>query len=265
MRNIELVGKILKKFDVREFKTANREGKVGSFVIGDETGTIRITCWNDQTDKMLPLQENDVVKLEDGYVRENRGALEIHLNEKSTIAQNPEGVTVEAVQQAPTLAQTESKRKTIKELQENDNNIEILGTIVQVFTMNFYERCPQCRKRVREPDFQCGEHGIVEPQYAYVMNCYLDDGSANIRTVFFSDQIQQLTKKTDEDIQTYRTAPENFEQVKTDLLGEMVKVVGRTTKNQMFDRIEFVVNHVDRDVNPEEEIARLQKELETKA
>ncbi len=92
---------------------------------------------------------------------------------------------------------------------------------------------------------------------------YLDDGSGNIRVVFFGNQIQQLLKKSDEDILIYRTAPEAFEKVKTDLLGEMIKVTGRSTKNEMFNKVEFVASTVVTNINPEEEIIRLQDELES--
>ncbi|PIN77964.1 hypothetical protein COV16_06355 [Candidatus Woesearchaeota archaeon CG10_big_fil_rev_8_21_14_0_10_34_8] len=262
MRSIEIVGKVIRKYDIREFQSGERKGKVGSFVVGDETGTIRITCWHDQTSLMESLQENDIIEIKDGTVRENRGALEIHLNEKSKITKNPEGITVGEVKQ--NIA-SQVSRKSINDLKENDINIELLGTIVQVFDIKFYERCPQCRKRIKEQEsgFQCQQHGVVQPEYGSVMNLYLDDGSNNIRVVFFANQIQQLLKKTDADLQVFRQSPETFEKIKTNLLGEMIKITGKASKNQMFDRLEFVVNTVDTNVNPEEEIARLKSELET--
>lgn len=260
MRAGEVLGRVAKKFDVREFQSGDRKGKVGSFIIADETGTIRVTCWHDQTKEMEPLKENDVVSIVNGTVRENRGALEVHLNEHTRLVQNPEGKTVALMKQ-----QLYAMRKAIKEIAENQDNIELLGTIVQVYDIKFFERCPVCRKRIKEQGagFQCPEHGLIKPEYSYVMNVYLDDGSGNIRVVFFGNQIQQLLKKSDEDILIYRTAPEAFEKVKTDLLGEMIKVTGKSTKNEMFNKIEFVANIVVTNINPEEEIIRLQDELES--
>ena len=95
----EVLGKIIRKFDIREFTSGERSGKVGTFIIGDETGTIRVTCWHDQTKEMIPLQEHDVVLIKDASVRENRGALELHLNERTKLTRNPEGKTVENVKQ----------------------------------------------------------------------------------------------------------------------------------------------------------------------
>jgi len=47
MRSVEVVGKVLRVFELREFNSKGRAGKVASFVIGDETGTIRIVMWGD--------------------------------------------------------------------------------------------------------------------------------------------------------------------------------------------------------------------------
>lgn len=260
LRTGEILGRVVRKFDIRAFQSGERSGKVGSFILADETGSVRVTCWNDQTKEMEPLAENDVVALLDGTVRENRGALEVHLNERTKLLRNPEGKSVAVVVAQATAA----LRKQIKALEENQTNVEILGTIVQAYDMKFFERCPACKKRIKEQGvgFQCPEHGVVKPEYSYVMNLYLDDGSGNIRVVLFGNQMQQLLKKTDDDLQVFRTAPATFEKLKTDLLGEMLKVTGRVTKNLMFARLELVANKVETNVNPEEEISRLQQELE---
>lgn len=259
MRPSELIGKVLRKFDVREFQSGDRHGKVGSFIIADETGTIRVTCWHEQTKAMDALKENDTVAILDGTVKENRGTLEVHLNERSSLLQNPPGVVIEGIK-----APAANMRKTIAALSENDLNIELLGTIVQVFDIKFFERCPVCRKRIKEQEagYVCPEHGTIKPEYSWVMNLYLDDGSGNIRVVLFGQQVQQLLKKTEEELQIYRTAPEAAEKIKTDLLGEMVKLTGKCSKNQMFGRLEFIAQRVETNINPEEEISRLQQELE---
>ena len=261
MRSVETAGKVQRNFGVREFSSGDRQGKVGSFILADESGTIRVTCWQDQTEFMENLQENDIVKIVDGYVKENNGQNEVHLNTRSKLVKSPENVKIGEV---ATFQRPEAGRKKIIELEENDKNTEILGTIVQVYDLKFFEQCPDCRKRARvtESGAVCDQHGNVTPLYSYVMNAFIDDGSGSIRTVFFTNQAQNLLKKNDDDIQVFRTSPELFEQVKNGLLGEMVKIAGKVTKNQMFDRLEFMANMVNRDVDPKEEIERLKKESE---
>ena len=46
--------------------------------------------------------------------------------------------------------------------------------------------------------------------------------------------------------------------MKTDLLGEQLKLLGQVKKNEMFSRLEFSVQIVSR-AKPEEELARLEK------
>ncbi|MBU0980832.1 MAG: DUF2240 family protein [Nanoarchaeota archaeon] len=253
MRNVETVGKAVEVHEVREFTSNKRQGKVGSLVVGDETGTIRVVMWNDQAKLMESINKGDVIKIIGGYVRDNSGRKEIHINDRSKLTINPEGVTVE-------VKEPESTRKSIKDLSESDSDAELVGTIVQVFDPNFFEVCPTCGKRAKpEGDaFKCATHGAVTPDFSYVTNVFLDDGTENLRVVFFRNQTEQLTKKTKAEIMGFKDKPETFEQVKTDLLGTIIKVQGRVTKNQMFDRLELVANKVNPDIDPEEEIKHLQ-------
>ena len=200
MRDVETVGKVTRKFDVREFQRKDgNPSKVGSFIIGDETGTIRIVCWGSKADELSNFNENDIVKVKAGYVRENNGQKEVHMNDKSIISVNPEGETVGTVVQT---AKAASIRKSIAELNETSNNVEILGTIVQSFEPRFFEVCPQCGKRAKptEGNFVCPDHQNVTPDYSYVMNAVLDDGTETIRAVFFREQAEKLTNKSKEQI-----------------------------------------------------------------
>jgi ssDNA-binding replication factor A large subunit len=242
MRNIEVVGRVTQIFEVKEFVRAdNSMGKVGSFVMGDDTGTARVVCWGNQADTLSKLTPGVPIKLSSGMVRENaRGYKEIHLNESSKVVLNPVGVAIPEVKAAvPT-------RKTIRELTESEDQVEILGTIVQVFDLKFFEICPSCGVRLKELEGQwvCEEHNIVQPDYAYLLNLYLDDGTENMRIVLFRNQAERLLNKAREEILAFRTAPETFEPFKTKLLGEQFRFVGRAKHNTFFDRLEFIANQL---------------------
>ena len=71
MRNVEIVGRIQEKYEVREFQTETRSGKLGSLVIGDETGTVRLVLWGSQADRMNELNKGDTIQIEAGYVKLN--------------------------------------------------------------------------------------------------------------------------------------------------------------------------------------------------
>jgi len=256
MRNVEAVCKVQRIFDVREFQKGESVGRVLSMMVGDETGVIRLVLWNDQVDKVKNLKENDIVKISNAYVRENNGRKELHLGEKGVFEINPPGEKVGDIKQS---SPTSFARKEISSLLENDSGIEIFGTIVQIFDIKFFEVCPSCGKRAKleEGGNRCVEHGIVTPDYSYLLNFVIDDGSGNIRAVCFRDVVQKLINLNHNDIIQFRENNEKFDDVKHELLGKIVILDGRVSKNAMFDRIEFVCQNVNSKPDPEEEIKKL--------
>lgn len=265
MRGITVIGKVVRKFEVRAFAKEGRNGKVGSFMLADETAQMRVTLWNDQADLLGQLTDGDVVRIKNAYVKENRGNRELHLNTDSKLEIKPVGVTVSVPQRSERWEQTERAprvRKHISELAGDEENVELLATVVQVYDPRFFDVCPKCGKRVihSEGGSKCAEHGVVAPDTNYVVSAFLDDGTGNIRATFWKQQTQRLTKKTHGEMLQYQENPAAFEQVKADLLGNIVKAVGKCKKNETFDRVELTVNLIFSDVNPEEELSRLREE-----
>lgn len=252
MRNISVAAKVVRKFEVREFQKEDRMGKVCSLIVGDETGTMRVVFWNEQVNLLSEVKENDTLLLKNVYVRENNGNKEIHLGTGGEVEVNPAAERIGEVRQSNGFS-----RKKIKELEGGEENIEILGTVVQAFDPRFFEVCPDCGKKV-EGNI-CGAHGTVVPVSSYVLNLVMDDGTGTIRSVFWKNQTSHLLGKTEEEIRGYKEDLGNFEEVKTDLLGEQFRLMGRVRKNEMFGRLEFNVQMVAK-AKPEEEIARLEAE-----
>ena len=255
MRSVTTVGKVVRKFEVREFSKEDRSGKVCSIILGDETGTIRVVFWNDQADLLKEVAEGDVLLVKEGYVRENNNGREVHLGNQGSIEVNPEGEKVTTVRESASY-----ERKKIDQLRDGDGGAEIVGTVVQVFDPRFFNVCSECNRKVTESmgTFNCATHGGVKPSLSYVMNLILDDGSGNIRGVLWKNQATQLLEKTEEQMAVYKENMPAFEEIKTDLLGEQLKFLGQVKKNEMFSRLEFNVQIVSR-AKPEEELARLEK------
>ena len=257
MRNVELIGKVQNIFNINEFKRSDgTSGKVGSFIAGDETGTIKVVCWGSQADHLNQVKQGDIIKIQSGYVKENNNMQkEVHLGDRGSIIINPKGETVD-------IKQPEAQRKKIKDLQENESNVSIVGTIVQIFDPKFYEICPECGKRARAKDekFICDMHNEVVPDYSYVFNVFLDDGTENIRVACFRQQAEKLLNKTKVQMMEYKDFPEKFGSVKTELLGNIVEFNGRVSKNDMLQKLEFISNNVNTGLDPEEEIKKLNEE-----
>lgn len=260
MRDVETEGRVVRVFEARSFETQQGPGRVASFVLGDDTGTVRVVLWNNQADKINELAENSTVKVVGGYTRGRKDQngndrVEVHLNDRSRLIMNPPGVKIAEIK--PRFL-----RKKIHDLSSDDQQVEILGTIYQVFDPRFFEVCPKCGKRARmENDaFKCEAHGAVTPSYSYVLNLFLDDGTSTIRLVCFREQALRLLNKSNDEFLAYRQAPESFEQVKNDLLGQIIKVNGRVTRNELFDRLELIAQLVFPNPDPQEELKRIERE-----
>ena len=255
MRNCEVNGKVQQVYEAREFKRQDGSGgKVGNFLMGDETGVMRVVCWGNHTDIFPKLEPGAIVRITGAMARDNQGRTELHIGDNSKIVINPAGVSIGEVKQRASAV-----RKEIKELADGDENVEVFGTIVQVFDPKFFEVCPDCNSRVKDEagKYNCKTHGSVTPSHSYIVNVFLDDGTENIRCVFFSSQAERLLNKKKEEMLAYRTAPETFEPIKTEFLGNQVKLVGKAKKNQFFDRLEFITQLVFPNPDPGEELQRL--------
>ena len=254
MRDVSVVGKVVRKFEVRELAKGTALGKVGSLVLGDETGTMRVVFWNEQVQHLLNIHEEDIVQVKHAYVKENNNGRELHLGERGELVINPEGEDIKAVRHSAT-----HERKRIQELQDGIG-AELLVTIVQVFDPRFFQVCSRCNRKVMESmgKYSCQEHGEVTPGLSYVLNLILDDGTGTVRGIFWKNQMHHLLGKEEKEMQLYKEDLGKFESVKTDLLGEQFKVTGTVRRNEMFDRLEFNVQLVEK-ARAEEETARLEK------
>lgn len=250
MKSVDVIGKVVRKYELREFNTEKRKGKVANLLLADDTSSIRVVFWNDKTNDFQQIKEEDVLKIKGAYVKDNAGRKELHMGDNSHVIINPPNIIINAREKK------EYDTKHISELVDGIN-AEILGTIVQVFDMRFFEMCPKCNKRLRlrGETFECDEHAQQIPVYNYILNVYLDDGTSNIRVNFWKQQCQRLLKLPDADILKFRESTE-FEKYKTELLGEQIKVLGRA-KNNITNRLEFTAEVVFTDLNPEHEIEML--------
>ncbi len=263
MRSVETVGKVTNVFEKRQFeKKDGTTGKVWSFVLADETASIRVVLWNEQADKYL-IKQGEIIKVKDAFVKDNQNGVELHLGNRGELVINPSGEKVADVQAVP--QRQKSERKKIEDLKETDMNVELLGTIVQVFDPRFYETCPECGKRAKQKDgsFACDTHGEISPSYGFVMNAVIDDGTGTLRTVFFRNQAANLLKMDVQEFLKFKDSPGNFQQNKDDLLGKIIKIVGRVSKNEMFQRLEFVAQLVFPDPDPDEELKKLKEEAKS--
>ena len=256
MRNVEVTARIIKKFELREFTVNERQGKVSSLFIGDETGTIRARLWGEMAESTKQVKEGDIVKIKNGYTKLNNNIPEIHLGDKSSFIVNPEGESVSEIK-------SRFERKYLAQAKEGEN-VEIVGTIVQVFEPRFFELCPDCTKRARQKEdgFFCEIHGKVEnPKQSYIFNAVIDDGTDNIRVVLYKQQAEKLFSKDEGEILSARNDSVKIDALKSEIFGRTVKICGAIKQNQLFGRQELKAQLIFPEVKVEEEMKVVEEAL----
>ncbi len=91
--DVTLRGVVLDTDSVRTFdRDDGTEGRVSNLTLGDETGRIRVTLWDEQADRAEEIAAGRSVEIVDGYVRERDGSLELHVGSRSRIDELDEAI-----------------------------------------------------------------------------------------------------------------------------------------------------------------------------
>ncbi|MBI4018422.1 MAG: DUF2240 family protein [Candidatus Aenigmarchaeota archaeon] len=253
MQNVDIVGKIM-RIDRKDYESEKGKGKLAAVTLADESGSIRLVLWNEEIEK-LSAEEGDTARVR-GFVREGLYGSEIRMGRYGSIVKTQEEVKVADITR-------KYERSSIAQLRENQYK-QLRAALLQVFEGNvFYEICPKCSARVKEEsNFKCDEHGEVEPDHALVVSGIIDDGTANMRAVFFGENAEKvLGYRTDEARRAFMRKMDRaavFDRVQ---LGREFLLEGAVRRNKVFDRLEFVVSGV-RDVEVKKEIEMLLSRME---
>jgi replication factor A1 len=91
--DVNLRGVVLDTGSIRTFdRDDGTEGRVSNLTLGDETGRVRVTLWDEQAERAEELTAGQSVEIVDGYVRERDGSLELHVGSRSDIDELDESV-----------------------------------------------------------------------------------------------------------------------------------------------------------------------------
>jgi replication factor A1 len=241
MRKINVIGKIVQMYPIREYNKNGRAGRVGSFILADDTSNMRVVLWDENHIDLIAdgkLFSDCVVEIANAGVRNG----ELHLTSFSEI--NPSDKMIERV-----VLEKPMLQKLIYQFNPGEQ-VSTRGFIVQMFEPRFFEVCPECRKKVSELN-DCSEHGKVLPERRALLNFVIDDGSDSIRAVLFADQIEKIMS-----MDQLENA-ELFSQKKKNLLGKEMIFSGNVRRNAMFNNKEFIVNDI-KEIDIDELIAELE-------
>jgi replication factor A1 len=248
--NVSVLGRIVNIGGIREFSREGSKGRVANLLIADESGSIRLSLWDNEIDKLGDFSLGELVKIT-GFAREdNTGRPELRLGKFGSIKKSKEEFpSVEAL-----MKERRYDRKNLAEIKEN-SSASIRASLLQIFEGNiFYYTCPKCNSKLK--DSVCSEHGRVEPDYALVLSGIIDDGSDNMRVVLFGENAERLLNLSTDEAKRIFDGDGITALLSRIELGKDFIFEGRVRRNTYFDRLEFVVNNI-KNVNVKEEIELL--------
>jgi len=226
MKKIGITGKIIRMNKIAEYNKNGRSGKIGSFLIADDTSNIRVVLWDTNHIQLIEngvIKEGDVIEINGGDIRNT----EMHLTGFGDIKLSQ--VVMDNVQTRQVV-----QKKSIDKIQPNDQ-VSARAFIVQLFGPTFYSVCSECNKKLNETG-KCDVHGVVAPKRNAILTLILDDGTGNIRAVVFSEQLKKIASP--EELENSET----FMGKRQELIGKEIIVEGGVRRNKLTDALEIFVN-----------------------
>jgi replication factor A1 len=170
MKNIVLVGRIREIYRINTFNRKDgSEGKVGSFLLHDNTGDIRVVLWDDKTEilKNDKFDINELVKIINGYSKENNFSNpEIHIGRLGKIVLSPRDVDYK---KHPKISQKPIK---IEEVNLSLRSVSLKGKVIRKTPINTFER-------------KDGSQGRVA-------SINLIDSTGSIRITFWNENVNKI-------------------------------------------------------------------------
>lgn len=131
MGDLNLTGKVLEVSEIRTFQRKDgNSGKVGSLLLGDATGTIRVTLWDEKTEFLNQIEYGDTVELVNAYARENAFSqkVELQVGSRSIIRKSEKKI------------EYEEKVTPIADIRADMNDINVSGRILDIGEIRTFEK-----------------------------------------------------------------------------------------------------------------------------
>jgi len=128
LSDVNLRGKVLDTDSVRTFdRDDGSEGRVANLTLGDPTGRVRVTLWDEKADLAEEFAAGESVEVVDGYVRERDGSLELHVGDRGAVER-----IEESIEYVPETADIGSL--------EIDETVDIAGAVVEMDEKRTFDR-----------------------------------------------------------------------------------------------------------------------------
>ena len=120
--NVDVEGTIIEIGEPRTFNKFGRELKVANAILKDDSGTIKLSLWNDDAEKY---KEGDKIKITNGYVNEFQGEKQLTSGKFGQIEKVGEGEEKsDAPAEEPSEKEEASKEEVAEDIAVDETAVE---------------------------------------------------------------------------------------------------------------------------------------------
>ena len=243
--NIKVVARILEIEDTREFERQDgTKGLVRNMTIGDDSGFIPVTLWDDKTN--LPYDINEAIKIQNPRVNYNdlSNRVELSIGNSTNILQ-PSYNELTSLPDIEELQNILYTSKDIASLELEDRSVKIKGTFSDPFIERILmPKCPVCNRTLEDEDEEecphCGNY-IDKPKYLLMLPGKITDETGEIQVTFFNELVEQLLDMKHDDIVALYEESEGdigfLETKAMDLEGRTLELLADVTYNNYDEEI----------------------------
>ncbi len=243
--NVKVVARIMEIEDTREFERQDgSKGLVRNMTIGDDSGFIAVTLWDDKTN--LPYDINDAIKIQNPRINYNdlSNRVELSVGNSTNILQ-PSYNELVGIPGIEDLQNELYISKSIETLELEDRNVRVTGTFSDPYLERILiPKCPVCNRTLEDEDEEecphCGNY-IDEPKYLLMLPGKLNDDTGEIQVTFFNELVEELLGMSHDDIVALYEENEGdlgFLEAKVmDIEGKTLEVIADVTYNNYDEEI----------------------------
>ncbi|MEK6921593.1 MAG: OB-fold nucleic acid binding domain-containing protein [Nanoarchaeota archaeon] len=129
---VELTATVAEKGEPRTVNSANFSGTVANAKLQDETGTIKISLWNDQ---IAQVNVGDTIKITNGYVSEYQGEMQLStgkFGKLEVVTKGSDGPSASAAPDNPAAKSAPAKKEQVyDEFAEDDGADDVSEEFVE--------------------------------------------------------------------------------------------------------------------------------------
>ncbi|MDO5823530.1 OB-fold nucleic acid binding domain-containing protein [Methanobrevibacter sp.] len=232
-QDIIVIGRVIELSEIHEFERDNGDsGFVRNIEIADETGSLRVVLWD--ADAKREFEMGQPIKLQNPrFDLDNDSRIEAIVNRNTAILE-PSESEIEKLPSQDELMEAIYVPKTIESLAEDDVNVCVTGTIVEVDSNRIIsKKCPSCNGYVEggEDENVCDNCGHVfdEPKTLLMVPLRIEDDTGDIKVTFFDKLAEELIGMKKEEIVNLVDDGYGIEEKLEDLNGETIEIIANVS------------------------------------